>query len=867
LIAPAELERIKREADLVALIRSRGVELRRRGNSFKGFCPFHSDDRTPSLSVRPDKNLWRCFGCGAGGDAIRFVQLHDKLTFPQAASALGAHASANGAHAPKSAVKEKSGPPSAVPAPSHSKLLEHVVSFYHRSFLDDPRGAAYLCEQRCIRNSTLFEAFRLGLATGKLRQTLPAEGELLDGLHALGVLTERNTELLHGCIVFPLHDAHGEIVSLYGRRILEGETRHLYLPGPRRGLFNRHAAKTAKELILVEGILDALALIDCGYTNTLPIDGTEGLREEHLELLRAEQVREVYVMLDGDEAGRAAAEKVATRLRQERMRVVVVALPTDKDPADVVPEGGSRAIEALLRASDPQVAERPSMPFHSSRHGYARTPEGFRVTFAERVYELRGITRSASHLRCAVRAARGARFHLDSLDLFAARARQQLAKASAELFGVAETVTSEDIVRLVEYAEQWQPGEATSAPTITISDSEREEAMKVLGAPDLLARIQRDLGAIGTIGEDDNRLLAYLAALSRKLEDPLSVLILSRSAAGKSHLADTITRLIPPEDLRRYTRVTGQALFYTDEQALSHKLVAIEEAAGAEDAAYSIRTLQSAGELRVAVTTKDPRDGRLRTDEYSVQGPVAFLVSSTSSAIDPETQSRFLVLSVDESQQATSRILEAQRQGETIEGLRLRRQADAIAKRHHVMQRLLEPVAVVNPFAPKLRFPAHTLRARRDQKKYLALIQAVTLLHQHGRTRKTVEVDAERVSYIEADLQDVLAANRLARAAFSRTLDHLSPQGRNLVAEIRALCEEQAQGEVLPDYTFRRRDLRVRSGWSETQLRQYLGELEQHDIVDAAAGRQGKEYVYHLAFDEEGHSLDLNLVTEEELSR
>src|SRR5262249_39652625 len=158
------------------------------------------------------------------------------------------------------------------------------------------------------------------------------------------------------------------------------------------------------------------------------------------------------------------------------------------------------------------------------------------------------------------------------------------------------------------------------------------EAMRVLGAPDLLARIGRDLGVVGTVGEEENRLLSYLAALSRKLDDPLSVLILSRSAAGKSHLADTVTRLVPPEDLRRYTRVTGTALFYTEEEALKHKLVAIEEAAGAEDAAYSIRTLQSAGELRVAVTTKDPRDGKLRTDEYTVQGPAAFLVSSTSSA-------------------------------------------------------------------------------------------------------------------------------------------------------------------------------------------------------------------------------------------
>jgi hypothetical protein len=108
--------------------------------------------------------------------------------------------------------------------------------------------------------------------------------------------------------------------------------------------------------------------------------------------------------------------------------------------------------------------------------------------------------------------------------------------------------------------------------------------------------------------------------------------------------------------------------------------------------------------------------------------------------------------------------------------------------------------------------------------------------------------------------------NRLACAAFARTLDDISPQGRALLGEIKTLCEEQAQGEVLDEYTFKRRDLRRVSRWSETQLRQYLGELEQHELVEPVIGRQGKEYLYHLAYDEEGRALALDLSTEEELS-
>jgi hypothetical protein len=133
------------------------------------------------------------------------------------------------------------------------------------------------------------------------------------------------------------------------------------------------------------------------------------------------------------------------------------------------------------------------------------------------------------------------------------------------------------------------------------------------------------------------------------------------------------------------------------------------------------------------------RDGRLRTDEYTVKGPASFLVTSTASELDPETQSRFLVLAVDESREATEQILRVQREGETLAGLRRRREGDAIARRHHAVQRLIDPVAVVNPFAPKLRFPTSTLRARRDHKKYLVLIQTIALLHQHQRDKKSIE--------------------------------------------------------------------------------------------------------------------------------
>ena len=126
-----------------------------------------------------------------------------------------------------------------------------------------------------------------------------------------------------------------------------------------------------------------------------------------------------------------------------------------------------------------------------------------------------------------------------------------------------------------------------------MTQTEEEEALEFLKDPLLFDRILSDFEAIGMTGEDGNKLMGYIAATSRKLDEPLSVLIQSGSAAGKSTLQDAVIMLIPPEDYIKYTRLTGQALLQKEENSLVHKLLAIEEEHGAKDASYSIRNIQS----------------------------------------------------------------------------------------------------------------------------------------------------------------------------------------------------------------------------------------------------------------------------------
>ena len=208
------------------------------------------------------------------------------------------------------------------------------------------------------------------------------------------------------------------------------------------------------------------------------------------------------------------------------------------------------------------------------------------------------------------------------------------------------------------------------------------------------------------VGEETNKLAAYLAATSRLLEQPLAVVVQSSSAAGKSSLLEAVLDLLPEEARVKYSAVTGQSLFYLRDGDLSHKVLAVVEERGAERAAYALKLLQSEGELSIASTGKDAATGRLVTHEYRVRGPVAILLTTTAVDVDEELLNRCLVLSVDEERAQTRAIHERQRQAETLPGLLRTRDRERVMRLHHNAQRLAPAARGREP----LRRAAHLQR-------------------------------------------------------------------------------------------------------------------------------------------------------------
>ncbi len=484
------------------------------------------------------------------------------------------------------------------------------------------------------------------------------------------------------------------------------------------------------------------------------------------------------------------------------------------------------------------------------------------IVLGDRRYRIRGLAKNLAFdvlLKVNVLVARGDAFHVDTLDLYSVRARTAfIAQAAAEL-SVKDDVIRHDLGQVLRQLESLQ--EQTIANTLQPKDTipaipaeEQQEALALLKDPQLLDRILVDFTRCGVVGEESNKLIAYLAATSRKLDAPLAVMVQSSSAAGKSSLMEAVLSFMPAEDKVQYSAMTGQSLFYMGSMNLKHKILALAEEAGAARASYALKLLQSEGVLSIASTGKDPESGKLVTHEYRVEGPVMIFSTTTAIDHDEELLNRCLTLGVDESREQTRAILGVQRQKRTLDGLFAKQAKSRLLTQHQNAQRLLRPLAVRNPYADALTFPDERTRLRRDHEKYLTLIDTIALLHQHQRALRTAEHDGQRIEYIEVTLGDIEIANRLAHEALGRSLDELSPQTRRLLELVTGMVEKHcaAQAIARADYRFSRRDVREATSWSDFQVKMHMHKLEELEYVLVHRGGRGQSFVYELLYDGAG---------------
>jgi len=982
-IGKEALERLKQNISLVRLVEASGVVLEKRGKDHVGCCPFH-EDKTPSLVISPQKNLWHCMGaCDAGGDVIEWVRRIEGVSFRHAVELLANDYAPDLDLAARGPIKQATVPKlESFDAAGNNELALQVVNYYHETLKADTSVHDWLAK-RGLGCAELIDTFKLGLSNRTLGYRLPqanrkAGKEQRGRLQQIGLMRESGHEHFAGSLVVPVFDGAGRLVEAYGRKLLDnlrkGTPKHLYLPGPHAGVWNREAVAASDEVILCEALLDAMTFWAAGYRNVTASYGTGGFTDDHLALFTGTSVKRVLIAYDRDAAGDSAAEKLASKLMENGIDCYRVQFPKGMDaneyacqvkpareslgvllrsaewlgtggpvgqsgkaptrsasteqaenPAKAAKEGAEAQSVAASSISEPASAPeavvdeivmppsefiplaatpRVATPRVAGNLAASPVPEvqnpvaaidaeiseheiGF--TFGERYWRVRGMARNLSYealkLNILVRqtalttgvvsSAKSALdgcsseqpeadknlFHVDTLDLYAARQRAAFVTQASKELGVSAEVIKSDLSKLLLKLEALQEEQIADAlkpkeaPPYQMSEQEHEAALAYLKTPDLIERIGWDIEAAGVVGEGANGLVAYLASVSRKLEKPLAILIQSTSAAGKSVLMDTVLSLMPEEERVAYSAMTGQSLYYLGEMSLRHKILAIAEEEGVREASYALKLLQSQGELTIASTGKDAATGKLVTQEYHLEGPVVLMLTTTAIDLDEELANRCLVLTINETRAQTRLIHDRQRFEETLEGLQAKEHKRSLLTLHQNMQRLLEPLQVVNPFATRLTFLDEKTRTRRDHQKYLALIRSIALLHQHQRPIRYLErSEGEPIAYIEATEADITIANRLAHTVLGRTLDELPPQTRSLLTLIDDWVAERCKSEVIKrsDYRFSRRDVREATGWGNTQLKVHLKRLEELEYLIVHRGGRGQSFVYELVYSGEG---------------
>lgn len=285
-----------------------------------GLCPLHAEHR-PSFLVDPSKNLFYCYGCGRGGDVIRFAELFHQVKFPQALAWL----------------RQWRGLP---------PILQETAEFYRMQLHRHGEAVAYLY-QRGVRSPELIEHMRIGYAPGGcLRGWLTQLGYPLQTLRQAGLVTGAGYDTYIHRIVFPLE------ANLYGRSLSAAAPTHRFLPGAKGGLYSWDQVQQCPEVILVEGLFDYAVLWQAGFHNVTCSLGN------HLNLRQYRQLcdrpRTVYLAFDADTngSGQQAAQSLACRLSDQSINVRTISLPDGHDPNSFFVQGcDARQFQSLLEAA------------------------------------------------------------------------------------------------------------------------------------------------------------------------------------------------------------------------------------------------------------------------------------------------------------------------------------------------------------------------------------------------------------------------------------------------------------------------------------------------------------------------------------
>ena len=680
-----EISQIKAQLKLESVLNHYGLSPDR---SQRLNCPWHPD-KTPSLQIYPKTNTWTCFSsnCEAGtGDQIDFIMKLEKITkheaINKAKTLLG------------ETIIEKT---EAKKQLNYTKLYDQLKEKYTASVL-----AKKYVHERGLDDELLAMAYNPGTEWKQMKQ----------------------------CLIFPLRNEQGQITSFYGRSIKNEKNARHYYSASRIGLYPSWPAVNTKQLIITESVIDASTLLSTGAStllstgaatleqlgySTLALYGTNGWTEEHTEAIsKLNELEEIILFLDGDEAGKAATQSYFFQLKEEHPELLIRKVKTDEgeDVNSLLVKYGAEYIEEILsekkesKSTNKEKAKNKLL-IHSAELIEYKT-EILHITILGGI-KINGLDRLRVTLKITNESDKMALRH--SLDLYNHKHLSEWVERIADHFDLQRQQVHNQLGQMITELEtyRWEKIEALKPKEKEkekLSPAEEKAAIKYLKNPSLIKNTMNDLEQSGIVGEKENALIAYLAYTSRKREKPLHIMFLGSSASGKTYLQEQIGRFIPDDEKEEITSLSDNALYYYGRKELKNKLILIEDLDGAENVLYPLRELQSKRKISKTVTVKDSK-GHLKTVTLIVEGPVCVSGCTTRERIYEDNANRCLLLYVDQSGQQDQRVMnyqKAQSSGRINEG-----EERAAVNRLRRAQQQLKNVKIINRYADQIELPRSVL--------------------------------------------------------------------------------------------------------------------------------------------------------------
>jgi DNA primase len=855
-----EISDIKSRLSLVEVLAHYGIKYDGNG---KANCPWH-EDKTPSLQFYFNTNTYTCFSsnCRAGsGDTIDIIKLQEKCSTHQALVKAAELARGNAPSLEAIQTEHKATDQDKI------ELLTKAFTFFGNALKQTEAAKNYL-EARKLEGQFLevgFNGARYHYRGGMSEQEMQL-WEDMGMIKPLALKSGGKTNYRSwgkDCLIFPLKNKREQIVSFYGRSILNEDTqKHYYMTG-RKGLYPHYPKTSIKQLILTESIIDAASLMVSGILTTeldvLACYGTNGLNAEHIEAIsQAKSLSEIIFFFDGDQAGILAVEKHSKQLAGLHKNLIISKINTPEgEDINSIHQGHEKAVFTHLieNRSVLKLADSSSFSFSTENLNPeielkaefdSRNPEHIIYQTAELQIHIWGgiethnLSKLKISLHVSLKADRSKSFR-DEANLYSYAQIKKTIQNISDSLHISSTYISQIISDLTSKLEAYRLSLKTESTTqkeekVKLSPAEHKEAMQLLESPNLLRKTLKLIEESGLVGQHKNGMLLFFLYLSRQFDEPLHAIIFGKSGSGKTYLQTKISDCIPPEDLRVVTSLTENTLYYSPKGFWKNKVLMIEDLEGVYQAFLPLREMMSKQEISKFTTDKDSQGNNVQL-LLKVEGPICVSGATTKEWIYEDNANRSYLLMIDESKDHMEQVMDYQRREYAGQIDKIGQQKAKIQLQN--AQRLLRKVKVINPYAQELQIPEMVFKKLRTNNHYLKLIQIITHYCQHNRAIKT---DADGTLYIETNIEDISWANRLIKESLLTKSDELSGNLRQFFEILKGIISQRKESEK----SFYAKDIRQQLRLNPMTVNRHLRDLEMRGYIRQIGGNRKIGYEFQI---------------------